>query len=554
MNIVCEKCATVYRIDASRIPAEGKKVKCSKCGHIFVARAGLEQDDVPTAEQGQDLAAELSEDVDDLESVQTDPGTERTAERKRLLLRQDGTRYAVSDLATLQRWIVERRVSRNAELSEDGEVWERVGERMDLLPFFGIVERTRKNRAARRRRMAGRHEEAEDAARLEASPSAGDLSDAPTVVQRRGGSGESITGEQEAPETVAGGGGARDGTPTRHREAESPPSAAKPETEASASSPRPGGAAAGAAPGSPLKALAAIVFIVVLVVGAFVVKVRYIDTTRSARPVVSLPRGTAPPPAVTRPPGHEGAGESSGHLAPAETTPALPAAPRSTPAPGEASLPAATAPSTGVQGKTGRETGAARPPVVSRAGQSQGTPTTAGGSTPPPVGAAGAATTTAKAATPRPQPRKPRPAPPSSPSGTSSSRLIAIGQAHLRNHRFDQAVEAFREAVRKSPNSPRTHKELGLGLLNLADVRYGKRTAYLEEAAGEFSQTIRLDSGYAEGYHLLGVTYMQLGRKAEAAENFRLALAHGLSGDDATEARVFLQNLVDELASEAEGP
>ncbi len=544
MNIVCEKCATVYRIDASRIPAKGKKVKCSKCGHIFLARAPRDEDEVPTTEQGPDLAAELSEEVADLDVEPTDPGRKPpdSRPRKRLLLRQDGTRYAVSDLATLQRWIVERRVSREAELSEDGEVWEKVGERMDLLPFFGIVERTRRNRAARRR-LAAAAGTAHPGAEAETPET--DASEDPTVVAR----------------PVAG----RAGEPGARSVPHPPPQAVKPkaredtqETDAGQGTPPPLASAkpgrppqttpAAARPevpaGNPIVVVAAIVAIVLLVVGTFVVKVRYIDARKNTASVATLSGTPSSAATAHQPP------------APA-TTPRPAAAPTAPTPPPRASTPAMARP------------GTARTPTEEAPLQASPRPEQQA-STPAP---AQSASSTAPRATPPPaQPHTvtevkntaskpsatPRPAPASSPtrttSSTSASRWISIGHTHLRNHRYDEAVEAFRRAVAKSPGSARTHKELGLGLLNLADVRYSKRTAYLEEAAREFSEAVRLDTGYAEAYHLLGVTYMQLDRKADAVKNLQLALSHGLSGDDATEARVFLQNLVDEMASETEAP
>ncbi|MGC6491378.1 MAG: hypothetical protein ACON5B_00935, partial [Myxococcota bacterium] len=56
-------------------------------------------------------------------------------------LRQDGEIFTVEDLATLQRWIVERRVHREDELREGDEDWKTAGEVPELQVFFGLVER-----------------------------------------------------------------------------------------------------------------------------------------------------------------------------------------------------------------------------------------------------------------------------------------------------------------------------------------------------------------------------------------------------------------------------
>jgi len=154
LNIVCENCKTVYRFDAAKIPPGGKKVKCSNCQHVFRAMPNTGNDGPSTLDGDGDVTGEATGEKAARERRGTKAsGKGEAPKKRRLLLRQDGTRYAVSDLANLQRWIVERRVTREAELSEDGEVWEKVGERMDLLPFFSIVDRSRAKKRARRRAL-----------------------------------------------------------------------------------------------------------------------------------------------------------------------------------------------------------------------------------------------------------------------------------------------------------------------------------------------------------------------------------------------------------------
>jgi len=54
---------------------------------------------------------------------------------------QDGVTYTLADLATLQRWIVERRISRDANISHDGDRWDPLGTWPKLHLFFDLVER-----------------------------------------------------------------------------------------------------------------------------------------------------------------------------------------------------------------------------------------------------------------------------------------------------------------------------------------------------------------------------------------------------------------------------
>ena len=57
------------------------------------------------------------------------------------LIKQEGKVYHVRDSATVQRWIVERRVLRDDLISTGGSVWEPVGQHPDLEVFFQMVER-----------------------------------------------------------------------------------------------------------------------------------------------------------------------------------------------------------------------------------------------------------------------------------------------------------------------------------------------------------------------------------------------------------------------------
>ena len=39
MLIPCEKCGTTYVLDDKLIPAQGAPVQCTRCGHVFIAKA-----------------------------------------------------------------------------------------------------------------------------------------------------------------------------------------------------------------------------------------------------------------------------------------------------------------------------------------------------------------------------------------------------------------------------------------------------------------------------------------------------------------------------------
>lgn len=125
MRIVCSKCNTEYDIELPRSAVEGKhrslKFRCSSCGFIFTTHL-----DAARAAAPEEDAAK---------------GKKATAPAKGILLKQEGKIYNVRDLATLQRWVVERRVLRDDMVSFGGAVWEKVAARPELESFFELVDK-----------------------------------------------------------------------------------------------------------------------------------------------------------------------------------------------------------------------------------------------------------------------------------------------------------------------------------------------------------------------------------------------------------------------------
>jgi predicted Zn finger-like uncharacterized protein len=131
--IECEHCEAGYELDlppAALAGGRSVKFRCTSCGHSFhVVKDGTVIDARPkpgsvTAEETAPKAA---------------PSTAVSAAMDHVLLRQDGVSYHVPDVATLQRWIVERRVLPTDELDFGGGQWVQAGDRPDLAPFFAIV-------------------------------------------------------------------------------------------------------------------------------------------------------------------------------------------------------------------------------------------------------------------------------------------------------------------------------------------------------------------------------------------------------------------------------
>jgi predicted Zn finger-like uncharacterized protein len=120
MDIKCERCGTEYEFDDERVTEEGVTVKCSTCGHLFKVRK---------------KSFVLTEPV-----VLGKKGGQDDAGRNWMVRRGDGTILSFKELTTLQKWIVERKVSREDEISKSGETWKRLGSIAELASFFQVVD------------------------------------------------------------------------------------------------------------------------------------------------------------------------------------------------------------------------------------------------------------------------------------------------------------------------------------------------------------------------------------------------------------------------------
>ena len=121
MGVVCNACGTEYEF---ALPASAgsarrpRRFRCVSCGHRFIL----------TPERLSALAR--SQEAGPAEPVAAGG----------MLLRRRKHVYHVKDLATLQRWIVERRTQREDLLSTGDGRWERLDARQELELFFDLVD------------------------------------------------------------------------------------------------------------------------------------------------------------------------------------------------------------------------------------------------------------------------------------------------------------------------------------------------------------------------------------------------------------------------------
>lgn len=137
MRVTCERCKTEYRFDDSRVTEAGVRVKCTRCDHVFLVRrkSFVVTEAVPVSDEEREALERAAGREGD------DPGTEGK-HRRWLIRRRDGELLEFKEMTTLQRWIVERRVTREDEISHNGERWKRLGSIPELDSFFLVVEAT----------------------------------------------------------------------------------------------------------------------------------------------------------------------------------------------------------------------------------------------------------------------------------------------------------------------------------------------------------------------------------------------------------------------------
>jgi predicted Zn finger-like uncharacterized protein len=137
MDVRCDRCETEYELDDDSVTEGGASVQCTTCGHTFVVGPdGVTiAQIVPTPPGG---LADLGPQAADW-----------------LLATEDGQTHRFRDLTTLQKWVVERKATREDRVSQRGGPWLPLGEVDELAPFFAVVDQADRARSAEGARLAG---------------------------------------------------------------------------------------------------------------------------------------------------------------------------------------------------------------------------------------------------------------------------------------------------------------------------------------------------------------------------------------------------------------
>ncbi|HSZ81598.1 MAG TPA: zinc-ribbon domain-containing protein [Polyangia bacterium] len=140
MDVRCDRCQTEYELDDESVAGAGASVQCTTCGHTFVvSRAGsVTMSTTPPSGLGHSDVTAPS-----VRLPQTSPGMAGAAPPavpEWVLATEEGQTHRLRDLTTLQKWVVERRVSRADRVSYRGGAWRPLGDVEELRPFFDVVD------------------------------------------------------------------------------------------------------------------------------------------------------------------------------------------------------------------------------------------------------------------------------------------------------------------------------------------------------------------------------------------------------------------------------
>src|SRR5512133_3052586 len=162
MDVRCERCRAPYVFDDEQVTPAGLTVQCTNCGHVFKVKKKelvvtvavkpneLEGVPLPANAVGPKSGA-AGASAAGAGAATHEPERPRDAAReapREWRVRQaNGNIFTFRELTTLQKWIIEQKVSRDDEISLSGEQWKRLGNIAELASFFQVVEAAERGRA-----------------------------------------------------------------------------------------------------------------------------------------------------------------------------------------------------------------------------------------------------------------------------------------------------------------------------------------------------------------------------------------------------------------------
>jgi predicted Zn finger-like uncharacterized protein len=140
MDVRCERCRAQYTFEDDQITPAGLTVQCNACGHVF--RVQKKELVVTLSVNPGDLAEppRPASSVTAPRPSSAPPPPAAAAPQPWTIRQASGQTLGFSELNTLQRWIVERKVSREDEVTQGDGTWVRLGTLAELQSFFEVVE------------------------------------------------------------------------------------------------------------------------------------------------------------------------------------------------------------------------------------------------------------------------------------------------------------------------------------------------------------------------------------------------------------------------------
>jgi predicted Zn finger-like uncharacterized protein len=149
MDVRCERCRAQYVFDDEQVTAAGITVRCTNCGHVFrvkkkelVVTVPVKPDEM----EGTPLPASAAASRPTAAVPAAAPEA-REQVREWRVRQANGNIFTFRELTTLQKWIIERKVGRDDEISHSGDQWKRLGNIAELASFFQVVEAAERGRS-----------------------------------------------------------------------------------------------------------------------------------------------------------------------------------------------------------------------------------------------------------------------------------------------------------------------------------------------------------------------------------------------------------------------
>jgi Tfp pilus assembly protein PilF len=104
----------------------------------------------------------------------------------------------------------------------------------------------------------------------------------------------------------------------------------------------------------------------------------------------------------------------------------------------------------------------------------------------------------------------------------TAEQYIVQGKEFLKNQQYDQAIDSFTQALKRSPQSTKALNNRGIAYSVKGD---------LDLAVADFSQALRINPKFGKAYHNRAVAYWYMGKKDKAEADIKKAAGLGIKVD-----------------------